>query len=537
MIHTNEHKPIVFKPVVKMFNKGEYVRLAYTVWETFYKNMVERGIRSYSTYNGKYMPHDGDDMSASWSQNYSDKVPEDTYQALMIFNSSKVIEIKNDGTNTIWFEGYDELGQRYEWKMCHCIDILVKKEQIVMLGEAIATVSEKGIESNGDTSHVHYEVRVDGQVKSIGEWVAGFLPMPDIRYSGEEFEKMELNQGLNKIKYNNKEYSVYKAPKEALITLISLPGNEVMKYDDVVDYFENVLKKGKVLSFTNGYFFENTGDSNYGEEYTRRQGVNVNDTTLGPKDKNFKPYNSAGDKAYMDYVIDNERKSHQGDFNSWDWQDEIYRMLGVGPRSIPVFNGERRELYSPRAVSFSGLKNNYDSSFVILYKDGSFGLGHCDQTNHYEVQDFTMLYDFYDVVINDGGGSAQMKDVKNTGRKCPNWVVIYIPNEVPTPEHTECEMNLEVAYKEVETLKIALDAQGAELAKANDTITYQNSTITELKSQRKTAESHIIVIEKEKEVLAAEKEELKTQLANLKSVDSYPAVELILLGIKKLLSN
>lgn len=134
---------------IKLFNKGFGIRVS---------NATSPNISTYLTAQGVkyYLGHKGEDISAYDGGNY--KLPKNIYQVIMPFDSMTCIRLTNNSTNTFHLQGYDLAGNRYLLKIAHCKNIVVTVNQIVILNQVMATVSDTGVEASYDNSHAHMEL-------------------------------------------------------------------------------------------------------------------------------------------------------------------------------------------------------------------------------------------------------------------------------------------------------------------------------------------------------------------------------------------
>ncbi len=151
--------------IYPIFDVSNRIRLNYTVHRNYYPHLTCFGVQSYDLLYGKTIFHNGDDVVALKPD--MNKHSKNTYRVLMPFHSMKCLGVVETITNTIVFEGVDEMKRSHQLRITHCIDQLVKKGDIVVRGQPIATVSDKGVFRETDNSHVHFTYKIDGQIRSL----------------------------------------------------------------------------------------------------------------------------------------------------------------------------------------------------------------------------------------------------------------------------------------------------------------------------------------------------------------------------------
>lgn len=175
-----------FNSIFSLFNKGDGHRITYTVHQDYYKYLTSIGVGSYDTVNNKPLKHDGDDFIAITSGNV--KLPKNTYQALMVFESMKCVDVTRNSTNTVVFQGYDTSHNLHEIRLAHGTNIIAEEGKIYKRGNMLLTVSDTGVKKAIDNSHLHVTYKVNGKIKSLGALLSGLEPFPKVTHDGKEEE-------------------------------------------------------------------------------------------------------------------------------------------------------------------------------------------------------------------------------------------------------------------------------------------------------------------------------------------------------------
>lgn len=230
---------LIGTPAVPLFNKGTKVRVNYTVNSVFYNQLTDSKVRSYDTLNGKYAPHQGDDMVALKSD--TEKYANGTYNWLMPFNSMKYIEQSDTTTNTMVLEGYDRSGNLHQIRACHCSQILITPGSRITKGTACGTVSDVGVVTSSDNSHLHITYLVNGNHKSIAAVLFGVEPFPDVRASLAEFG--DITQTFSITGYglyvNELGLNVRSEPNSSSDKLVTVPKGGELKIREFLHGFQS----------------------------------------------------------------------------------------------------------------------------------------------------------------------------------------------------------------------------------------------------------------------------------------------------------
>lgn len=239
---------------------------------------------------------------------------------------------------------------------------------------------------------------------------------------------MNFTNGYQSYTWQGQRIHVYKSYGKQKIALVSMPNGTVA---DITKF--NIPGK-KVIAIMNAHYFD-MGKTNI--HLGRCQSTTVDETTLGPQDANFKPFNSSGDKGYTDLVILKDGSIKYGDFNSWDYRFPDI-ILGAAPAGIELNNGKDVDWYSP-ACGRAKITNANTQSLLLKCADGTFALAVVSgMLSPLACRTFSKAYGCVHQSCYDSGGSSQLivngSKKRYTGRKVATCFVIYedIEEEKPT---------------------------------------------------------------------------------------------------------
>lgn len=446
----DNHKRWIEEPIIPFFSKGKNIRLNYTVNARFYDRMTRDGNRTYDTWQGKYMPHQGDDMVALDPKNQ--KYPKATYQWKMPFESMKFIGQADIVTNTLVFHGYDAQGNIHELRAAHCIAVLVKVGDVIKKGQCIATVSDKGVEIKGnDNSHLHITYKVNGAIRSLAALLFGLEPMPVVRASKEEFAMASFINGYQRLAWLNQTVHVYKQSGKEKLGLWALP------YGEVMDITKVQIPGKKIKCITNANFYNRDGTAT-NEILGGYQGLNCNESTLGPDDVNFVGYKNSKCKPFIDVAIYSDGRTIAGDFNSWEHRGSDI-LVRSAPGGVQLNNGVNVNMYSPGS-GYSKITTATQQTFILKNADGTFSLAVVEgKLSPLTFRNFSKAYGCLHQSSYDGGSSSQMlvngEKKLYTGNDVPCFFVIYEDEEAADQEEKQEEPS--VGFRTVKCVKGTLD--------------------------------------------------------------------------------